>query len=137
LKGVECWKIQAEPRPGFTAQSRQGKMMLGKVHGSMWVTKSASDLMKVDAETTDKITFGGFLASLSPGARIRLDMMRINDELWHPETIRVGIQARALLKHYNVEEEMAFRNFHKFKAESKLVAAEEPVSSPKAAPRVP
>ena len=124
LKGVDCWKIQAEPKRGYVAQSRQGKIILGKIRGAMWISKAASDLMKVDAETTDKITFGGFLARLDPGARVRLDMMRVNDELWHPETIHIGINARALLKHYNVEEEVAFRNFHRFKTESKLVAAE-------------
>ena len=100
--------------------------MLGKIHGAMWVTKSNSDLMKVDATTTDKITFGGFLASLSPGAHIALDMMRVNDVLWHPEFIRVGINARALWKRVNVDVEVAFRNFHKFKTESRLVAADEP-----------
>ena len=125
IKGLDCWKIQAEPKRGYVGQSRQGRMMLGKVQGKLWVTKSASDLMKVDAVTVDKITFGGFLASLSPGAHIALDMMRVNDELWHPELIRVSVNARALVKRFNVEEEIAFRNFHKFKAESKLVAAEE------------
>lgn len=125
LKGLDCWKIQAEPKRGYVGQSRQGKMMLGKIRGALWVTKANSDLMKVDAETTDKITFGGFLASLSPGAHIALEMMRINDELWHPEFVRVAVNARALVKRFNVEEEVAFRNFHKFKTESKLVAVEE------------
>ena len=125
VKSLDCWKIQAEPKRGYAAQSRQGKIFLGKVRGAMWITKSNSDLVKVDVVTTDKITFGGFLASLSPGAHIAVDMMRVNDELWHPESIRVGVNARALLKHFNIEEEIAFRNFRKFKTESKLVAAEE------------
>ena len=126
LKGLDCWRIQAEPKRGFVGQSRQGKMMLGKIHGVLWVTKADADLMKVDAVTIDKITFGGFLARLNPGAHIALDMMRVNEELWHPENIRVSVNARALVKRFNVEEEIEFRNFHKFKAESKLVAAEEP-----------
>ena len=124
VKGLACWKIRAEPAHGFVAQSRQGKMMLGKIHGAIWVTKANSDLIKVDAETTEKITFGGFLASLSPGAHIAFEMMRVNDELWHPEFFRIALNARALVKRINVEEEIAFRNFHKFKTESKLVAVE-------------
>ena len=124
VKGFACWKILAEPARGFVAQSRQGKMMLGKIRGALWVTKANSDLIKVDAQTTDKITFGGFLASLSPGAHIAFEMMRVNDELWHPEFFRIALNARALVKRMNVEEEIAFRNFHKFKTESKLVAVE-------------
>ena len=124
VKGLECWKILGEPKRGYQAQSRQGKMVLGKIHGTLWITKANSDLMKVDAVTTDKITFGGFLASLSPGAHIALEMMRVNDELWHPELIRVSVNARALVKRFNVEEELAFRNFRKFKTESRLVAEE-------------
>jgi hypothetical protein len=124
VRALACWKIQAEPKRGYAAQSRQGKLMLGKLRGSLWITKSNSDLVKVDAVTTDKITFGGFLVSLSSGAHIALDMMRVNDELWHPESIRIGLSARALLKHYNLEEEIAFRNFRKFQTDSKLVAEE-------------
>lgn len=125
VKGLDCWKIEGEPKGSYVAQSRQGKMFLGKIRGTLWVTKLNSDLMKVDALTIGKITFGGFLASLSPGAHIALAMMRVNDELWHPEMIRISVNARALVKRFNVEEEIAFRNFHKFKTESKLVATEE------------
>ena len=96
-------------------------MILAKVRGVMWISKKGSDLIQVDAETTDKITFGGFLASLNPGARIALEMMQVNAELWHPESIRIGLNARALWKRVNVEEEIAFRNFRKFQSESKLI----------------
>ncbi|HEY3741418.1 MAG TPA: hypothetical protein VGL53_16315, partial [Bryobacteraceae bacterium] len=125
MQGFDCWKIQAEPKPGYVAQSREGKLLLGKVRGTMWITKASSDLVKVDVETTQKLTFGGFLASLSPGAHIDIEMMRVNDELWYPRTIHVGLNARALLKHVNIEEELSYRNFRKFQAESKLVATTE------------
>ena len=62
---------------------------------------------------------------MSPGAHIAVEMMRVNDELWHPEWVRVAVNARALVKRFNVEEEVAFRNFHKFKTESRMVVAEE------------
>ncbi len=122
VKGLDCWRILGEPRRGYQAHSRQGKMVLGKIRGTMWLSKANTDLMRVDAVTTDKITIGGFLASLSPGAHIALEMVRVNDELWHPESIRFSVNARALVKRFNVEEEIAFRNFRKFKTESKLVA---------------
>jgi hypothetical protein len=125
VRGFDCWKIQAEPKRGFVAQSRQGKMLLGKLHGSMWVTKDGSDLVKVDAETIDKITFGGFLASLGSGSHVGVEMMRVNEELWHPQTIRAGVNARALWKRVNVEEEVSYRNFRKFQTESKMVATDE------------
>jgi hypothetical protein len=124
LKGMPCWRIQAEPNKSFVPLSREGKLFLGKVHGTIWVTKEGLNWVKIDAETIGKITFGGFLASVTPGAHIGIEQFRVNSELWHPERIQIAVNARALLTRMHEEIELQFRNFRKFQTESKLVAVE-------------
>jgi hypothetical protein len=115
-----AWRIAGEPRRDFQAKSRDGKM-LSKIRGRIWVDKTTGDWLKFDVETLDKITFGGFLASVAPGATITAQQMRVNDELWHPERVRVRINARALWKKIHADAETSFRNFRKFQVESRIV----------------
>lgn len=126
IAGFPCYRITGEPKRGFSPKTREGKLLLGKIHGTIWVSKAGFDLVRVDAETIAKITFGGFLASLGPGAHIEVQMMRVNDELWHPQSVRLGLNARALWQKMNLEEEISWRNFRKFQTESRIVATGEP-----------
>lgn len=119
-----AWRIAGDPRPDFRPKSRDGKM-LSKIHGRIWVDKTTGDWLKFDVETLDKITFGGFLASVAPGATITAQQMRVNDELWHPEWVRVRINARALWKKINADAETSYGNFHKFQVESRIVDSAE------------
>jgi hypothetical protein len=47
--------------------------------------------------------------------------MRVNEELWHPEWVRVRINARALWKKINADAETSYRNFRKFQVESRIL----------------
>ena len=124
VKGIPCWKITATPKADYVAQSRQGKMFLGKLQGSIWASKEGPNWLKIEAETTGKITFGGFLASISPGAHFLIEQFRVNSELWHPERIQISVNARALVQRFHEEVEVQFRNFRKFQTESKMLALE-------------
>lgn len=120
IAGAKCWKIQAEPRPGFQGTTRIGKY-LNKMHGTFWISQTSYDWLRVEAETLDKITFGGFLASLTKGATFTMQQMRVNDELWHPEHFEVKFNARALMVRANIGVEGRYRNFKKFQTDSRIV----------------
>lgn len=120
VNAFTAWRIAGDPRPDFRAKSRDGKM-LSKIRGRIWVDQKTGDWLKFDVETLDKITFGGFLASVAPGATISAQQMRVNEELWHPEWVRVKLNARALWKKINADVETSFRNFRKFQVESRIV----------------
>jgi hypothetical protein len=124
INGRKCWKVLAEPKPNYEGKTRLGKI-LNKMHGAMWISQNNYEWMRVEAETLDKITFGGFLASLGKGATFRMQQMRVNDELWHPEKFEIKLNARALMVKANIEVEGSYRNFRKFQTDSRILAVDE------------
>lgn len=120
IAGEPAWRIAGTPKPGFKPSSRDGRF-LAKVRGHLWVGKQTREWLKFDIETLDKLTFGAFLASVAPGARISSEQMRVNDELWHPRWLRVTAQGRAVLVRFNAEIEVAYRNFRRFSTESRIL----------------
>jgi len=124
INGFDAWKIAGEPRADFKAKSREGKM-LSKIRGKIWVEKQSNVWLRFEVVTLDKLTFGGFLASIGQGATLSAQQMRVNDELWHPEWFRIRLNARALLKKFNADVEESFRGFRKFQTESRIVETAE------------
>jgi len=129
INGFPAWRITGVPRADFKPKSRDGKM-LAKIRGKMWVHKTSGEWLKFEMETLEKLTFGAFLASVAPGATISAQQMRVSEELWHPEWMKVRLNARALWKKMHADVETSYHNFRKFQVESKLVAAGEETEKP-------
>lgn len=122
VAGVKCWKISADPKPGYEGQTRISRMF-PKMRGTIWVHQQGYEWLRVEAETLDAITFGGFLAKLDKGARFSLEQMRINDELWALRQLNTRVTARALLMRFNQGQQIDFRNYRKFSADSRILEA--------------
>ncbi len=72
------------------------------------------------------VSWGLFLVRLDPGARIRFDETRVNDEVWLPRHISVAASARlGIFKKLRVQEDTTYKNFRKFQTDSRMVAAEQ------------
>ena len=52
------------------------------MEGQFWISKKHSRLIKVDAVTTDNVSFGWFLARVGPGTRITFEQMKLPDDVW-------------------------------------------------------
>ena len=120
VNGFKAWRIAGARRGDFKPKSRDGKM-LAKLQGRIWVHQESNEWLKFDVETLEKISFGAFLASVSPGAHISSQQMRVNDALWHPEWMRVTLAGRALWKKIDFDLEDRYRNFRRFQTESRIV----------------
>ncbi|MEI9976418.1 MAG: hypothetical protein WDO73_32800 [Ignavibacteriota bacterium] len=72
IDGQEVWVVSGTPKPGYRAKTRDGAA-LAKVRGKMWIEKAGYQWVRVEAETIDTISFGIFLARLSPGAKLVLE----------------------------------------------------------------
>jgi hypothetical protein len=124
LEGRDVWVIAATPKPNYTPK-RSGAKPLLKVKGELWIDKAEYQWVRLEAETVDTISFGLFLARLSPGSKLIFEQSRVNDEVWLPKREYVRASARlALLKKLSVEQEVTWSNFRKFSADSKIVAIE-------------
>ena len=77
-------------------------------------------------EVIDTISFGWFVARLGKGARLRFEQVRVNQEVWLPSHIGVAASARvALLKRYSVEQDITYKRYRKFQADSRIVSTQE------------
>jgi hypothetical protein len=122
VDGHDVWVISGTPKPGYRARSREGAAML-KVRGKIWIEKAGYQWVRVEGETTGTISFGWFLARLNPGAKLVLEQSRINDEVWLPKRMFVSGQGRlGLVKRIAEDDEITWKNYRKFRVESKVVS---------------
>ena len=122
LEGRPAWVIEAAPRPGYHARTSIGKLF-PKFRGKLWIDKADNQWVKTSAEVTGNIWFGLLLARLSKGARVEIEMTRVNDEVWLPRHIEAQGAARlVLVKTLRIEMETSYSNYRKFQAESRVVA---------------
>jgi hypothetical protein len=125
IDGKDAYAIAAEPRPEYRFSGDRGRF-LGKIHGRIWIDKAELQWVKVDAETTDTISFGLFLFRLHKGAHLQFDQARVNDEIWLPRHIHVDATGRAgLVLAGGIAEDVRFDNYRKFSADSRIVSTSE------------
>jgi len=121
VDGRATYVIDAEPRPGYQAHMKDAKI-LTKLRGRMWIDKDESQLTKFDIQCVDTISFGLFLARIHKGTRIIYRQIRVNDEVWLPQHISLKLDARvALLKEYNLDDDVTYRAYKKFRTDTKIV----------------
>ena len=129
VDGRSVWVVSGEPRPGAKAKSGDAKMLL-KLRGRMWIDKASYQWARVEAETTDTISWGLFLARLNSGAKMIFEQTEVNSELWFPKRLLLTGRGRVgLLKRLAQEEEIEWNNYRKFSVDSKIVT--EPGLHPK------
>ena len=127
LAGVEEWEgrstyvIDADPRPGYEPHMKNAKF-LPKFRFRTWVDKAEMQWVKLDIQCIDTVSVGLFLVRLHKGPNIQIEQTRINDEVWLPKHVALKLDARvALLKGLNVSEDVTYRDYKKFRAETKIV----------------
>ena len=121
VSGRDAWVISAEPRPGFVPHMKYANY-LPKFHGRLWIDKADVQMSKMDVEALDTVSWGLFLARFHKGSHFMIEQTRINDEVWLPRQVAFKIDVRlALLKSFNVDAEQTYRDYKKFRTDSKIV----------------
>jgi hypothetical protein len=121
VSGHDCWVIAAEPKPGYKPRDSEAKN-LTKMHGRVWIDKDGYHWVKAQAEVIDTVSWGMFIARLSPGSRMEFEQTRVNDEVWLPRRMLFHLNARLMFKQMDAEFESEWSGFRKFSTESKIVA---------------
>ncbi len=122
IEGAPAWVIEGTPRPGFKPKSKQAGYYK-KLQGRIWITKADYIPVKIEAETVDTISMGAFVVRLQKGAHLHVENTRINDEVWLPKHVWFTGDARLLLvKGMKVATDIAFTNYKKFSADSRIVS---------------
>jgi hypothetical protein len=124
LNGRATWVIDGAPRPGFEGKRRESKM-LPKIKPRFWIDQQDYSWTKLRAEFTDTVSFGWVVARLHKGSLFEVQQVRVNDEVWLPQRIDLKLDARvALLKGINENVHVTYKDYRKFRADTKISVAE-------------
>jgi len=121
VSGKPAWVIQADPRRDYKAKDRRAKLIT-KLHGKVWIDKNEYQWVKVEAEASDTVSFGLGLLRIEPGATVRFEQTRVNDEVWLPASAKIYANAKvAIFKNFHSEIDITFQDYKKFQSDSHLV----------------
>ena len=121
VDGRSVWVVSGAPQPGVKAKSGEAKVLL-KLRGRMWIDKATYQWVRVEAETTDTISWGLFLARLNAGAKMIFEQTQVNSELWLPKRLLLTGSGRlGLINRLARDEEIEWSNYKKFSVDSKIV----------------
>jgi len=123
LAGVEAWMIDATPRPGYKPRS-QSSSFFPKVRARFWISKQDYQWVKIDMESLDTISFGGFLIRMAKGSHLEFEATRVNNEVWLPKrAVLKGAVRIALIKMLRGDVSFEFTDYKKFQADSRVLPA--------------
>jgi hypothetical protein len=120
INGRDAWMLDGEPRPGYEPKSRQAKI-LTKFKGRIWIDKGDEQWVKLDITAIDTVSIGFVLARIRKGTRLMIEMTRVNEEVWLPKRLQLHFDARvALFKNYDDDVEQTYRDYKKFRTDTKI-----------------
>ncbi len=120
IRGRPAYVIEAAPKPGYHPHNGEARIFT-KLRGKLWIDKAELQWVKGEAETTDTITFGVFLARLAPGSRLEFEQAKVNDEVWLPHRISYAGSGRvALVKTVRAGGEILYGNYRKFQSDFEI-----------------
>jgi len=122
LGGRTCWMILADPKADYRGKDAG---ILRNMKGKIWIDQADYQWVRLEAEALNDISFGLFIARLSKGSFFIYELTRVNNEVWMPKVVKVKANARALVKHFNVEQEVTFSDYRKYQSSSRLVGETE------------
>jgi hypothetical protein len=120
----EAIVLTFRPKPDVRTKTDAGKI-LKKVAGRVWVDERTYEMIRIDAELTDTVSFGfGVLARLSPGAHVTFQRRLVNDEIWLPAAAHFTGNARImLLKGLRIDATSEYSDYKKFTVDTSTTFA--------------
>jgi hypothetical protein len=126
IEGRGAILVTFTSRPDVVTTTKPGKI-LKKFSGRAWIDEADRQLVRVEAELTDDLSFGfGILAKLKKGARALMQRRKVNDEIWLPAEARfVGHARLFLVKALNIDALSEYSDYKKFSVATEATAVPE------------
>jgi hypothetical protein len=125
IDGRQDYVIEGDPKPGYQPHMKEAKI-LPKLRFRVWIDKEEKEWKKVDIQFIDTASWGLLLLRIHEGTRVVIEQVRVNDEVWLPQHVAVKASVRlALLKNFDVALDDTFRDYKKFRADTKILPLEE------------
>jgi hypothetical protein len=121
LDGRQTLVIDADPRPGYEPHMKDAKF-LPKFRFRVWLDQTDKQWVKLDIQCIDTVSVGLFLLRVHKGSNIQIEQVRVNDEVWLPRQVNLKLDARlALLKGLSIVEDVTYRDYKKFRTDTRIV----------------
>ena len=121
LNGGVAFVIDGAPKPGYRPKNA-ATAFFPKVKLRLWIDKKDYQWIRVDIESLETISFGGFLIRLAKGGHVTIESARVNNEIWMPKRAVVKGSARiALVKVMRGEIIFTFSDYKKFQTDSRVL----------------
>ncbi len=121
INGGQAFVIEGTPKPGYRPKSAS-TAFFPKVKLRLWVGKEDYQWVKIDIESLDTISFGGFLIRLAKGSHVNIETTRVNNEVWLPKRAVIKGSVRiALVKVMRGEIVFTFSDYKKFQTDSRVL----------------
>ena len=121
MDGRQAWVISGTPKAGYQTKSREAKSLL-KIRGKLWVDQGSYQWIRLEAQTTETISFGLFLARLNAGSNLVFEQLPADSDLWLPKRLYMrGAGRLGLVKKIAMDEEIVWSNYRKFQVDSRVV----------------
>jgi len=104
--------LSFRPRPGYKPQSKLASFLM-HVSGRAWVNEDDHQLIRVEAEVFDPVSYGWFLGSLQQGTHLIAERRKVNG-IWLPAKLDIRKSQRVLLKGVHVHEVHEYSEYRKF-----------------------
>ena len=128
IEGRSTYVIDADPRPGYQPHGR-GAKFLPDFRFRVWVDRADNEWVKMDIQCIHTASVGLFLVRVHQGSNIQIEQTRVNNEVWLPQHVALKLDARiALFKGLNVEDDVTFRDYRKFRTDTKILPANRIIS---------
>ncbi len=125
IGGRDTWVLEGDPRPGYEPKQRYAKL-LGKFKGRVWIDKAEAQWVKLDITAIDTLSIGFVLARVHKGTHFVIELTKVNDEVWLPKRVQLHLDARvALFKSYDNDVEQTYRDYKKFRTDTKITVVGE------------
>jgi hypothetical protein len=120
IDGYPTIVLSFKARPGYKPKSKEADFMK-HVAGRAWVEENEHQLVRLDAEVIDPISYGfGLLGKVQKGSHFTASRRKINGEIWLPSRFEIEASARVLFKGVRVDEVHEFSDYLKFGATTTL-----------------
>jgi hypothetical protein len=117
IGGIECYRFKAVPKPDYNPPVQKARVLKG-MHGQMWIDKQHYHWVKVQAEVTEPVSFGFFIAKVNPGTRFELQQAQFG-RYWLPKYFIQTVRASVLgFYGFRSQEETFYSDYRELKAHS-------------------
>jgi hypothetical protein len=121
LDGRSAIQLAFRPLPNAKPSTKEGRFLV-KVAGRAWFCEEDHQLMKLEVELIDSVSFGlGLLARLNEGSKAVFVRRHVNNEVWLPAEAHFSGTARLLLlKGIRIKTDSEYSNYKKFTVETSI-----------------